>query len=72
MGGEYRSIIYSMGLDTDGLGRMASRAKTKVSRRRMRVRWQSMPVTDKSKMLEEDGGIMEVPGRQKARMWNCT
>lgn len=55
-----------MGLDTDGLGRMASRAKTKVSRRRMRVRWQSMPVRDKSKMLEEDGGIMEVPGRQKS------
>ena len=46
-----------MELDTDGLGRMASKAKTKVSRRRMRLRWQSMPMRGKNKLLEEDGGI---------------
>ena len=46
-----------MELDTNGLGRMASKAKTKVSRRRMRARWQSMPVRDKNRLLEEDGGI---------------
>ena len=44
-----------MELDTDGLGRMASKAKTKVLRRRMRVRWQSMPVRDINKLLEEAG-----------------
>lgn len=55
-----------MELDADALGRMASRAKTKVSRRRMRLRWQSMPVRDKSKLLEEDGGIMELSGRQES------
>ena len=55
-----------MELDADGLGRMASRAKTKVSRRRMRVRWQSMPVRDKTKFLEEDGGLMELSRRQES------
>lgn len=55
-----------MELDADGLGRMASRAKTKVSRRRMRVRWQSMPVRDKNKLLEEDGGLMELSRRQES------
>ena len=55
-----------MEADTDGLGRMASKAKTRVSRRKMRVRWQSMPVRDKSKLLEEDGGTMEVLGRRKS------
>lgn len=52
-------------LDADVLGRMASRAKTKVSRRRMRIQWQSMPVRDRSKLLEEDGGLVELSWRQK-------
>ena len=47
------------------LGRMASRAKTKVSRRRMRIQWQSMPVRDRSKLLEEDGRVVELSWRQK-------
>ena len=55
-----------MELDADGLGRMASRAKTKVSRKRMRVRWQSMPVRDRNKVLEEDGGLMELSRRQES------
>ena len=66
MGGESLHKSTRKELDADGLDRMASRAKTKVSRRRMRVRWQSMPVRDKNKLLEEDGGLMELSRRQES------
>ena len=47
-------------LDAYVLGRMASRGKIKVSRRRMRIQWQSIPARDRSNLLEEGGGLLEL------------